>query len=64
MTNIVDHSSFIEEMIAIMQAAIDGEVIEYKIDTEDFWRISHNPRMLHWNFKDVAYRIKSKDRGN
>lgn len=61
MTKIVDYTSPIEDIIEILQAALDGESIEYRTGIDGSWRTPSTPKMLYWDFKNVSYRIKPKE---
>ncbi len=47
-----------EEIIKVVQASIDGEVIEYRMHSEVTWRKCNNTHQPNWQFFDRDYRVK------
>ncbi|RAZ49965.1 hypothetical protein [Campylobacter hyointestinalis] len=47
-----------KEMIAVLEAYINGEKIEFSYLNEDYWHCIECPS---WNWEDYKYRIKHKE---
>lgn len=61
MTNEINRQSSTKEMIAIMQAAVDGETIEYQTGRVNSWITTEYTENIPWDFMTCSYRIKAKE---